>query len=222
MSDSVYSVIAYIARYWFLFLGIIILWRAIMWMRKDNDRVNRVQRRLPDAGFIGEWAVVASDAPGIPPGKVLRAPRDGWIGSARGCDIRLRRAGVPAKAARFILRDDGLYVQPQRRGILLVDGEAVNREAVLRHGATLTVGGVTLQLRLFAGVLLDGEEPAIANYRGRRSRRRQQPEPEPIYDAYEEEDVDDEPEEAYDAYDEDGEYSEYDEYDEDGDGYYDA
>lgn len=157
MNDSVYAVVAYFARYWFAGLAVIIIWRAIIWMRKDADRVSRVQRKLPDAGYIGEWAVVASEVQGIPAGLVMRATRDGWIGSARACDIRLRNAAVPARAARFVLRSDGLHLLPQRRGILLVDGEPVQREAVMRHGATLTVGGVTMQLRLFAGVLLEGE-----------------------------------------------------------------
>lgn len=171
MSDSAYSVVAYIARYWFLLLALLIVWRAIVWLRKDADRVSRAQRSLPDAGYIGEWAVVASDAPGVSDDLVMRASRDGWLGSARACDVRLRDAGVPARAARFYLRPDGLHMLPTRSGILLVDGEPVHREAVLRHGATLTVGGVTMQLRLFAGVLLSGEKTA-------RRQRRNLPPPE--------------------------------------------
>lgn len=198
MSDSVYAVIAFIARYWFVLLAVVIVWRAIKWLRKDAEHVSRAQRRLPDAGYIGEWVVVASNAPGIEAGFVLPAARDGWIGSARGCDVRLQNAGVPAKAARFFFRPDGLHMQPQRSDSLLVDGEPVHREAVLRHGATLTTGGVTLQLRLFAGILLEGE--ALVPRKARR-RRNTAPEmetddlPEPIlpededeadvYEAYE-------------------------------------
>lgn len=166
MSESIYAVAAYIARYWFAALAVVIVWRGIIWMRKDADRVSRAQRNLPDAGYIGEWAVVASDVPTTPEGLVLRAPRDGWIGSARACDVRLKDAGVSAHAARFFLREDGLHVQPQHSGEMLVDGEPVQREAVLRHGATLTIGGVTLQLRLFAGVVLSGEGGAFRRRKG--------------------------------------------------------
>lgn len=179
MNESVYAVIAYVARYWFAALAVVIVWRAIVWTRKDSAQVSRAQEKLPDAGYIGEWAVVASDARAMPTGTVLRASRDGWLGSARGCDVRLRNAGVPAKAARFYLREDGLHVLPQRRGTIVVDGEQVKKEAVLRHGATLTVGGVTMQLRLFAGILLEGEMPlspvigtAPMPVRGRRRRER--------------------------------------------------
>lgn len=194
MDESVYAVVAYIARYWFAGLAILIIWRAVRWLRQDVDRQARARRTLPDAGFIGEWAVVASDVPRMPVGTVLRAPRDGWIGSARACDVRLLHAGVPARAARFYLREDGLHLLPQRRDTLLVDGEAVQREAVLRHGATLTVGGVTLQLRLFAGVILTGERQVP--WRGRRTRREEvMPAPEPILE------MDDEADE-YETFDE--------------------
>lgn len=159
MSESVYAVVAYVARYWFAFLAVVIVWRAVKWLRKDASRTSRAQRRLPDAGFIGEWAVVASEAPDVRVGQVLRAPREGWFGSARAADVQVRDVDVPARAARFFLKEDGLHVQPVHDGILRVDGEPVQREAVMRHGATITMGDVTLQLRLFAGVLLTGETP---------------------------------------------------------------
>ena len=187
MSDSVYAVLAYIARYWFALLAVVIIWRAIQWIRKDVDHKARVLRKLPDAGYIGEWAIVASDASSAPAGQVMHAPRDGWIGSARACDVRLKDAGVPARAARFYLQPDGLHLLPQRRDTILVDGESVQREAVLRHGATLTVGGVTMQLRLFAGVLLRGESTTSSQPGAQhRRRRREAPEPEPEYELLDE------------------------------------
>ncbi len=52
MSD-IYSVIAYIARYWFVALVLVIIWRALYWLRRDARRVSRALRRYPDAGYIG-------------------------------------------------------------------------------------------------------------------------------------------------------------------------
>ncbi len=163
--NDFYSVIAYIARYWFAALGLTIIVRAVLWLRKESAAVQKAVGRLPDAGFIGEWAVVTSDEKRLPEGKTLPAPRDGWIGCARACDVRLPGGGVPNRAARFMLRRDGLHVYPRGKGVL-VDGEPVRREAILRHGATLSVGGVTLQLRLFAGVVLIGEAPIRRGRRG--------------------------------------------------------
>lgn len=173
MSDSVYGVIAYIARYWFAILVVIILWRAILWLRKDAYRTAVVMDMLPDAGFIGEWVVVESYDDTVAEGTVLNAPRDGWLGSARACDVRLKSRGIPARVARFYLRKDGLHLLPQRRGTVEVDGEPVHREAVLRHGALLAVGDITIQLRLFAGILLTGE--AMAPFGGGKRRRRSGP-----------------------------------------------
>lgn len=157
MSDSVYAVIAYIARYWFAFLVVIIVWRAIVWLQKDADQKARTRMKLPDAGFIGEW-VVLSPSGEMAEGDTLSAPRDGLMGSARGCDVRLRCEDVPARAARFFLMRDGLHLLPKKRWLLDVDGEPVLHEAVLRHGATVTIGEITIQLRLFAGILLEGEK----------------------------------------------------------------
>ncbi len=177
MKETIYPVIAYIARYWFLALLLVILWRAALWLRRDALGARQRASKLSDAGAIGEWAVVATGTPRVPEGAVFPATRDGMIGSARGCDVRLQSERVPGRTARFTLREDGLHIWPVRRGFLAkssdgaissnsrlgnqgtvrVDGVEVQREAVLRHGATLTVGSVTLQLRLFAGVRLAGE-----------------------------------------------------------------
>ncbi len=172
MDQTTYGVIANIASYWFVFLMLIIIWRAIIWLRKDAHRKAIVQSMLPDAGFIGEWVVMESDVPTVAEGMVLNASRDGWIGSARACDVRVKARGVPVRAARFVLHRDGLHVLPTYRDTVEVDGKMVRREAVLRHGATLAVGGITLQLRLFAGILLTGEVPAdqVANGKKKRGR----------------------------------------------------
>lgn len=158
MNATLYGLIAYIARYWFIALMIVIIWRAIHWLKYDADRKAIVKSMLPDAGFIGEWAVLyggdllRNDAP-------ISATRDGWIGSARACDVRVHAKGIPKRAARFYLKRDGLHLLPQKSGFIEVDGAPVLQEAVLRHGATMTLGGITLQLRLFAGILLEGEIP---------------------------------------------------------------
>jgi|GEM_PF-2918047 len=159
MNESIYAVLAYTLRYWFALLVLIIVWRAIQWIRKDASQSQRMRGRLLDAGFIGEWAVVLSQEEAMPEGMVLRASRDGWVGSGRACDIRVQSKAVPSRVARFYLRKDGLHMLPRHPNTIEVDGEWVRREAILRHGATLRTGGVTLQLRLFAGILLSGEEP---------------------------------------------------------------
>lgn len=152
-----YEVLAFAMRYWFLFLIAVIIWRSIRWLKKDGRKSARLHRRLPDAGHVGEWVIISSGESKLKAGHVLPISREGWLGSAGACDVCVRDRGIPARAARFFLKRDGLHLLPQKRDLLIVDGELVQREAVLRHGATLQAGNTVLQLRMFAGVMLEGE-----------------------------------------------------------------
>ncbi len=154
MNQDLYAVIAYSMRYWFLFLAALAVYASLMRIRRDAAARRRVLAGLPDAGLIGEWAVLDTQDNAV---QLLEAPPDGWLGGGRMCDVRVR--GLPGLLARFSLEPDGLHVVPLRPGKMRVDGQAVRHTAVLRHGATLSANGVKLQLRLFAGVLLEGETP---------------------------------------------------------------
>lgn len=154
MKESMYAAVAYAMRYWFAFLSALALASALVWLRRDRAARLRAVEGLPDAGMIGEWAVLCE---GETP-RMLETPPDGWLGSGRLCDVRHK--GLPRLAARFALHADGLHLVPLRPNLICVDGVPVRRLAVLRHGAVLSCRGVTLQLRLFAGVLLKGETPA--------------------------------------------------------------
>lgn len=198
MDKSLYELIAYIARYWFALLMFVILWRAVHWLRFNANRNALVKSMLPDAGFIGEWVVLhggdqlrngaqvqhnaqphddsqlensASQGYAV----TLSATRDGWIGSGRTCDVRIHAKGIPKRVARFYLRPDGLHLLPQKAGLIEVDGAQVLQEAIMRHGATLSVRDITIQLRLFAGILLAGETPLQQQPQRTESQKRMEP-----------------------------------------------
>lgn len=158
MSNQFYGVIAYAMRYWFLALILAALCAAVSAMRREAVSRRRRLAGLPDAGLIGEWALLDESGAVV---AMLPAPADGLIGSARQCDVRA--PGMPAFAARYALEKDGLHMRPFAPGKIAVDGVTVQRKAVVRHGATLACGGCTLQLRLFAGTLLKGETIDASN-----------------------------------------------------------
>lgn len=151
-----YDLVAYIARYGFFGLMVVILWRAVHWIRYEASVKAIEKSMLPDAGFIGEWAVLYG-AGKMEEGEILNAPGDGFLGSGRACDVRIPVKGVKKRVARFYFRRDGLHLLPFGGGEIIVDGRPVYQEAVLRHGAILTIEGIALQFRLFAGILLTGE-----------------------------------------------------------------
>ena len=58
MPDPIYEVVAQGARYWFLFLMVLITWRSWRWYRKDRRQAKKRRKLLPDAGFVGEVVVL--------------------------------------------------------------------------------------------------------------------------------------------------------------------
>ena len=143
------------ARYWFLFLGVLIVLRCFVWLRRDGRAQKKRMRRLPDAGNVGEFVVLAGSAQ-LPAGTVLPLPREGVLGSLRLCDVVVPVAGVAGKHVSFSFQNGkGMFVEPFFRGAIDVDGEEARRRGQtlsLRHGSFLRVGEAVLRMRLFVGV----------------------------------------------------------------------
>ena len=70
MPDSVYEVVAQAARYWFLFLMVLIVWRSYRWLARDRKQRKKRLKLLPDAGYVGELVVVQGNE-GLPMGLAL-------------------------------------------------------------------------------------------------------------------------------------------------------
>ena len=154
MSREYYELLVLSARYVFALLGVVVVWRAARWLRQDSRQRRRVMRDLPDAGYIGALYVLEGQSKHLGPGDSLPLPAEGVLGSGAGCDVRVRHATVARRHALFELRRDGMHLRPHRDARLWVDGQPLPQgcQAILAHGALLTLGRVDLQLRLFAGV----------------------------------------------------------------------
>lgn len=154
MSSEWYQVVALGARYWFALLGVIIIWRALRWQWSDSRRRKQVMRNLPDAGYIGTLYVLEGESDAFDEGDTINIPAEGVLGSAMGCDVFIPHPSVSARHMLFHLFPDGLHIRAYRDQQMVVDEEVLEpgEQAILLHGATLTVGAVVLQLRLFVGV----------------------------------------------------------------------
>lgn len=179
MPEDVYELLSLGMRYWFVLLGVLIVWRSFSWLRKDRRAKHRRLRQLPDAGMIGEMVViVGSDE--LPEGTVISVPREGVLGYLRTCDIVVPVSGVAPHHLDFSFRDGkGLMVRPWRRCACQVDAEELthrHRAYPMHHGSKLFVGDAVLRLRVFAGIktarhaVYEEDEPEVPLY---------QPEPEP-------------------------------------------
>lgn len=154
MPDEIYEVISQGARYWFLFLMVLIVWRSYRWLARDRKQRRKRLRLLPDAGYVGELVVLAGSAE-LPEGLALPVSGEGVLGSLRGDDVYVPVRGVQRKHLWYSFDEDyGLRVEPYGRHTVTVDGQTLRgrrSHAWLLHGSRLTVGESELRLRMFAG-----------------------------------------------------------------------
>lgn len=145
MSVDWYELLALLMRYIFVVIGVLILWRAFRWLRKDARAYKKEMRSLPDAGLIGEVVDLAT-------GKSQPLPREGTMGSSRFCDIRIKGAGVRRCHALFALEEGkGLQIIPQRSRVIMA-GVELRGPAHALHGTELQLGNAVVKVRLFAGL----------------------------------------------------------------------
>ena len=94
MSGEAYEILALLMRYVFALIGALIVFRSFIWLRKDARAYRKEMKTLPDAGLVGEIVDLNT-------GKAQPLPREGVIGSARECDIRVKGDGVLRRHARL-------------------------------------------------------------------------------------------------------------------------
>lgn len=157
MAENIYEIISLGARYWFAFLGLLIVWRAFRWLRKDRNAKHRRLKQLPDAGLIGELVVICGSDE-LPEGSSLPLPRAGVLGFLRTCDVVVPVSGVAGKHLDFTFQDGkGLLIFPLRGQTCIMDEVELNHKSKtkqhpMHHGSHLEVGEAVLRLRLFAGL----------------------------------------------------------------------
>lgn len=145
MSSELYELIALGMRYWFVLLGVLIVWRAARWAMLDHRDYRRTLRALPYAGLMGEIVNLNT-------GEGLPLPREGLLGSGKGCDVRL--SGLRKREFEFALHEGhGVQLRPcHRQHQILLDGRPLAAGEHALHGARVELPGYQLRVRLFANL----------------------------------------------------------------------
>ena len=153
MNSSAYQLIALGARYLFVFLAFLIVFRAGLSLLTEHFRRKKKLRNLPDAGMVGEMRDIDND-------RAYPLPREGTLGGGRGCDIRLK--GLRRRHVNFsFVEGKGLLLTPcHSRSEVLLNHEPIHKGGYALHGALMHAGGYTLRIRLFAGLNV----PRAASY----------------------------------------------------------
>jgi len=162
MPLEIYEIVAGAARYWFLFLMVLIVFRSFRWYRKDQKQQKKQLRLMPDAGYIGEMVVVQGQE-GLEAGTTLPVPWEGVLGYTRFSDICLPVEDVAKKHCWFRYEEgEGLVLEPLRTKSVQVDGilcQGTKEPAVMGHGSWLQIGSIVMRLRMFSGYETKAPQP---------------------------------------------------------------
>lgn len=146
MAGEGYELLALFMRYVFVALGALIVWNTFRWMRKDAKEYRRWMKRLPDAGLIGEIVNLNT-------GERLPLPREGIVGAASSCDVRVKGNGVGRKHVLFsFVNGKGLCLTPCGHKRFVVEDTEMAGPVYAIHGTQIVLGDVPLRVRLFAGL----------------------------------------------------------------------
>ncbi|MBQ9196431.1 MAG: hypothetical protein IJ157_04225 [Clostridia bacterium] len=153
MPEQFYQLLALAARALFILIAALTALRAALGLMNQHRARKKLLKQLPDAGMVGEMRDIESD-------KSYPLPREGVLGSGRGCDIRLK--GLRRRHVTFAyVPGKGILLSPcHHRSSVWLDGVPLRRRAYALHGALLRAGGYTLCIRLFAGL----DVPQLAMY----------------------------------------------------------
>lgn len=154
MPAEIYEIVALAARFWFLFLMALIVWRSYRWYARERRQRKKRLRLLPDAGYIGEF-VVLQGADDLKEGEVLSVPFEGTLGFVRSNDLCVPVPGVATRHLWFSYDERrGLKLTALGRNDFSVDEKTIGEEPkglCMVHGSRLYIGECELRLRMFAG-----------------------------------------------------------------------
>jgi len=154
MPVEIYEIVALAARFWFLFLMVLIVWRSYRWYARERRQRKKRLRLLPDAGYIGEF-VVMQGAGDLEKGQVLSVPFEGTLGYVRSNDLCIPVPGVAGRHLWFSYDSkQGLVLTPIGRNDFAVDETTLEENPqglCMAHGSRLFIGDCVLRLRMFAG-----------------------------------------------------------------------
>lgn len=152
---------------------LLIILLALRTLLADRSLWRRVRRDLSQADVAGVLRVNTARGKRGAADREIPVPYEGTLGSARSCDVRIPYRKVHLRSAFFWMEHDALHMVPLHRDGFEVDGDTVEPgdEAVLRDGATLRVGELSLVLHLHRFALADDAlEPYVTPARRYRAR----------------------------------------------------
>jgi hypothetical protein len=145
VSESAYELAAKVMSYALVFLLALVLWRTLAAARFDR-RERQEEGQDGDAPIYIGILEVASGSRNLRYGLT----RDNVVGRSRRCDITLPQKSVSKRHAHLYEDNEGMVLYAlDKKAPVLINDQRVRRKTYVEDGDKITLGRVSMRLRLF-------------------------------------------------------------------------
>ena len=148
MSESAYELLALAARYWFVFLMLLVVlhgWRSCV---TANRRSKLLRSMTGDASCVGELLVVRAQGHARLLDKRFAVPAEGVLGRARVADVRINHRAIERRHLWLRYTDGYLTLRPLGKAGFSAPRTPDGR-FILCDGDQLEIGPLTFMLVLY-------------------------------------------------------------------------
>ena len=135
----------------YVFVGIVLLFLFLVIDNSLAEYIYRKESIGDDTGRIFGYLTITRAADEELIGRKYGLKWENSIGSSKGCDICIPARFVKKRHAIVYLTKDGVLLLPVNKNEVYLNGERARRGEILYDGDILTLGAVTLRLRLREG-----------------------------------------------------------------------
>lgn len=156
MNASMYGILVYIARYWFILLAAVIVVRAFLVSLQEYRYVAHLRSEIGGAGAAARLVLMSDPKQKYEVGMEYPIWKESQVGRARSNDICLRNRSIRPNHARMDMDEYGLRIRVRKEAFVAVDGVQVEGEAFARDGEQIQLGDLVFQLRI-GGEMIEEE-----------------------------------------------------------------
>jgi pSer/pThr/pTyr-binding forkhead associated (FHA) protein len=142
MDGSMYEVVAYIMRYWFVFAMFVILIAVIYASVSEYRQRKYVMEEV--GRYVGYLEIESGPEEFI--GERRGIEKENTVGRLTRSDICINDYSVAKTHALLYQKGEDLYLSPMGRAITMVNGTRITKPQALRTGDVVTLGEIDVRV----------------------------------------------------------------------------
>ncbi len=149
MNELIYGILTYAARYWFVTLAVVIVYRACVISVREFRAVAKIRKRIGPDGAPGRLVLLTDPDDRYEEGYEFPLFAECSLGRSSANDIAIRQRSIKRRHARLELsREGNLSVRPEKNASVAIEGVRIDAEGFLREGERLSLGDMDFTLAL--------------------------------------------------------------------------